>query len=75
VASAAEFRRLQDRAADVGKRMPNDKSLAQTQELLAAVSRSCLTPRDNVNLPDQRVAQQRVVQDVEAAERRSERHH
>jgi predicted Zn-dependent protease len=72
VASVTEFRRLQDRAADVGRTMPNDTSLAQTQELLAAVSRSCLTPRDNTSLPDQRVAQQRVVTDLEAAERRND---
>ncbi len=44
VASATEFNRLQQRAKSLGKTMPNDKSLAQTQALLRALPRSCLTP-------------------------------
>src|SRR4051812_41268694 len=44
VANASRFRDLQDRAARLAKTLPNDKSLAQTQELLQALPRSCLTP-------------------------------
>lgn len=77
VADGREFRRLQDRAEEIGRTMPDDKSLAQTQELLAAMPRSCLTPRDNVALPDQRAAQERVVDDLrreqQAAKRPSRR--
>ncbi len=70
VADAREFRRLQDRAAEVGRTMPDDKSLAQTQELLAAMPRSCLTPLDNTALPDQRAAQERVVADMTSEQQR-----
>jgi predicted Zn-dependent protease len=73
VATEAEFRRLQQRADAVAAKMPSDKSLAQTQELLAAVSRSCLTPRDNVNLPDQRAAQRELVSELEAGRAREQR--
>jgi hypothetical protein len=44
VASPSEFRRLQARAQELARSMPDDKSLAQTQELLQALPRSCLTP-------------------------------
>jgi predicted Zn-dependent protease len=67
VAGPAEFRQLQDRATQLGKTMPDDTSLKQTQALLAAMPRSCLTPRDNVNLPDQKAAQQQVVTDINSA--------
>jgi predicted Zn-dependent protease len=62
VASAAEFRQLQERAISVGKSMPTDQSLAQSKELLQALPRSCLTPRDQVALPDQRAAQMDLLQ-------------
>jgi predicted Zn-dependent protease len=44
VASPSEFRRIQQRAQQLARSMPDDKSLAQTQELLQALPRSCLTP-------------------------------
>jgi predicted Zn-dependent protease len=44
VADAARFSQLQARAKALAKTMPDDKSLEQTQELLAAMPRSCLTP-------------------------------
>lgn len=44
VANAAEFKSLQQRAARLGRNMPNDSQLQRTQLLLAAMNRSCLTP-------------------------------
>lgn len=44
VASPAEFRRLQERAKQVGATMPDDTSLENAQELLQAIPRSCLNP-------------------------------
>ena len=59
VASAAEFRRLQDRSAAVGERMPNDQTLASSQLLLQAMPRSCFTPLDD-HLSDQKQARNRL---------------
>jgi len=44
VASASQFRDLQDRAARLSKSLPDDKSLAKTQNCWAALRESCLTP-------------------------------
>ena len=70
VASPAEFRRLQDRAAELAARMPNDQSLETSQELLSALPRSCLTPLDTVpgGLPDQENAQRSLVERIRAAQ-------
>ena len=62
VAAEGEFRRLQDRAEQVGRNMPTDQTLAGSQELLQALPRSCLTPRDQEALPDQREAQMNVIE-------------
>jgi predicted Zn-dependent protease len=62
VASASQFRDLQDRAARLSKTLPDDKSLAKTQELLAALPRSCLTPAIQA---DQLDAQKRLLRDME----------
>jgi len=62
IADASEFRRIQQRATEVGKNMPTDQTLAGAQELLRALPRSCLTPRDNKALPDQRKAQIEIVE-------------
>ena len=67
VASGSEFERLQRRAEEVGRNMPDDKSLEQTQELLQALPRSCLTPAVR---PDQKEAQRNLQRDLEDAERR-----
>jgi predicted Zn-dependent protease len=58
IANDSEFKQLQQRAVAVGKNMPTDQSLAQAQELLAALPRSCLTPAIQ---PDQQRAEQRVM--------------
>ena len=63
VATAAEFRRHQADAVRVAKNTPDDKSLAKTQQLLAAIPRSCLTP---VDPPDQEQARQELLRDLKA---------
>ena len=67
VASASEFRRLQERAREVGRNMPDDQSLANAQQLLAAMPRSCLTP---VIHDDQKKAEVAVVKKYHRAEQR-----
>jgi predicted Zn-dependent protease len=69
VASAEEFRRLQARAREVGAKMPDDQSLANAQELLAAMPRSCLTPAIQ---EDQQRAEVAVVKKYHPAARRQE---
>ena len=66
VAGPSQLRQLQERAAEVGRRMPNDQSLAQSKELLQALPRSCLTPRDQVALPDQQAAQVDLIEKLKA---------
>jgi predicted Zn-dependent protease len=66
VADVQEFRRLQQRAQDVGKTMPTSESLANAQQLLQALPRSCLTPRDqDPSLRDQREAQINIIDYLE----------
>jgi predicted Zn-dependent protease len=67
VASASRFRELQARAAQLSKTLPDDASLAKTQQLLAAIPRSCLTPAIQA---DQLEAQKRLQRDMEEQERR-----
>ena len=65
IASATEFRQLQARAREIGKKMPDDQSLANAQQLLAAMPRSCLTP---VVHDDQQKAEVAVVKKYRRAE-------
>jgi beta-barrel assembly-enhancing protease len=67
VASGDEFRRMQQRARELGARLPDDKSLQQVQKLLAALPRSCLTPAIH---EDQKRAEQELLVDVERQKRR-----
>jgi predicted Zn-dependent protease len=67
VASADKFRQIQQRALALGAKMPDDKSLAQAQELLQALPRSCLTPAIQ---QDQIDARKRLQKDLEDQERR-----
>ena len=62
IAQGAQFRQLQQRAVAVGKSMPTSESLANAQQLLQAMPRSCLTPRDQEALPDQREAQLNIIE-------------
>jgi predicted Zn-dependent protease len=68
VASASKFHDLQAKAAQLSKTLPDDTSLNKTQELLAALPRSCLTPAIQ---PDQVKAQKQLQSDLEAQEQRS----
>ena len=62
LAQGGAFRQLQQRAVAVGKNMPTSESLANAQQLLRAMPRSCLTPRDQEALPDQREAQLNIIE-------------
>jgi predicted Zn-dependent protease len=44
IADAAKFKELQARAAQVAKTTPDDSSLQNSQQLLAALPRSCIIP-------------------------------
>ena len=46
IADAAKFKQLQDRARQLSKTMPNDQQLANSQQLLQALPRSCVAPVD-----------------------------
>ncbi|HEV8290882.1 MAG TPA: M48 family metalloprotease [Tepidisphaeraceae bacterium] len=62
VANASEFRQMQQRARELGARLPDDKSLQQTQKLLQALPRSCITPAIH---EDQKRAEQEVLSAAE----------
>ncbi len=56
IASPDRFRALKERAAEIARRTPDDKSLANTQQLLQALPRSCLTtepPSDQKQAQDE----------------------
>ena len=55
VASPEQFKQLQARAAELGKTLPSDKTLSGSQELLAALPRSCVSP---VVQPDEQKARE-----------------
>lgn len=65
VASAAKFKQLQAHAQQIAKTMPDDSSLEQSQQLLAAMPRSCLTPAIH---EDQKKAEQAILKKLEAAQ-------
>jgi hypothetical protein len=69
VANAAKFRQIQDRAARLASSLPSDKTLAQSQELLRALPRSCLTPAIQ---EDQIQAKKRLQRDLEDQDRQQE---
>jgi predicted Zn-dependent protease len=64
VASPRQFARFQDRARQLAKNTPRDKSLESAQLMLAAFP-SCVAPED---LPEQKRAQSTVVKKLQAAE-------
>jgi predicted Zn-dependent protease len=66
IASDTEFRRLQERAREIGTHTPTDESLKQVQKLLTAMPRSCLTPAIR---PDQKEAEEELLHDLEKAKK------
>jgi predicted Zn-dependent protease len=68
IADDARFRQLQQRAIDVGRRMPNDKSLQQAQLMLASFS-SCVSPDDQ---PDQKQAQAIIAQAMKEQKKKND---
>jgi predicted Zn-dependent protease len=74
VADVQQFRQYQQRAQQVGKNMPTSESLANAQQLLQAMPRSCLTPRDqDPSLRDQHEAQLNIVNYLERKQQQSGR--
>ena len=74
VASPSEFRALQARAAELGKTLPSDKSLENTQELLQALPRSCLfpyVPEDELKARENIVKRAETARQQDAPERTS----
>ena len=61
IASDAEFRQYQQQALRDAKNTPDDKSIAKTKLMLAAIPRSCLTP---ITQPDQEQARQQLLEDL-----------
>ena len=68
VADARKFRELQQRAASLGKKLPDDKTLAG-QELLQALPRSCVAP---VDPPDAVKARERIAHRAEAQQQQQQ---
>jgi len=66
IATESQFKALQQRSIALGAKMPDDKSLAQAQVLLAAMPRSCLTPAIHED-------QKKAAQQVAAAARQGQR--
>jgi predicted Zn-dependent protease len=69
VASPEQFRALQARATELGKTLPSDTSLEGTQELLAALPRSCVSP---VVQPDEQKAREDLARKAQEAQQRQE---
>src|SRR5688500_4835184 len=69
VASGQRFRDLQARSARLGKTRPSDTTLANSQELLQALPRSCIAP---VEPQDAVQARERIARRAEAAEQRQQ---
>ena len=61
IADASRFAALKQRAAQVAKSMPSDKSLEVAKTLLSAVS-SCVAPTDS---PEQKAARAKIAQAIE----------
>jgi predicted Zn-dependent protease len=65
VATGQRFKDLQARAARLGKTLPSDQTLANSQELLQALPRSCVAP---VEPEDALQARERIATRAEAAQ-------
>jgi predicted Zn-dependent protease len=64
----AQFQQLRARAIEVGKSMPNDKTLQQAQQLLAGFA-SCVAPIDQ---PSQRAAKEQAIKAAQAEQEQQE---
>lgn len=64
IADPREFAEIKRRAAELGKKLPDDKSLAGSQKLLQALPRSCVAP---VDPPDAIEAREELAQKAAAA--------
>ena len=66
VVTPERFKQLQARAAELGKTLPSDTSLEGSQQLLAALPRSCVSP---VVQPDEKKAREDLAAKAEAAQK------
>jgi predicted Zn-dependent protease len=69
VTSPERFRQLQARAAELGKSLPSDQTLSGSQELLAALPRSCVSP---VVQPDEQKARESLAAKAQAAQEKQQ---
>jgi predicted Zn-dependent protease len=70
IASPEQFKALQARAAELGKSLPSDATLSPgSQQLLAALPRSCLTP---VVQPDEIKARENLAKQAEEAQKKQQ---
>jgi len=69
IASPAEYRQIQARANQLAKTLPDDKSLANSQQLLQALPRSCVAPEDPA---DAIHARQEIARKAEEAQKKQQ---
>jgi predicted Zn-dependent protease len=70
IASPEQFKALQARAAELGKTLPSDATLSPgSQQLLAALPRSCLTP---IVQPDEIKARENLAKQAEEAQKKQQ---
>jgi len=67
VASPKRFRELQERAARLGKDAPSDRSLENSQKLLQALPRSCVSPIEQFE--DQKQAQEDLAKSAQSKQK------
>jgi hypothetical protein len=69
IADESEFKRLQARANQVAKTTPDDTTLANSQQLLQALPRSCIIP---YTTQDEIQAREAIVKKAEAAQQQGQ---
>ena len=80
IADAAKFKELQQKAAALAKTQPDDSKLANSQQLLAALPRSCIIPyttQDEVQARQaiQQKAEQQQQQPAGSSSSKKKKHH
>jgi predicted Zn-dependent protease len=70
VASQKRFEEIKARAAKLGKTLPDDRTIAASQELLQALPRSCIAPE--ADPPDAVEARERIVERADQAQQQQQ---
>ena len=68
IADVRQFAQLRARAAQLGKTMPDDSKLQNSQQLLAALPRSCVAPEDPADAVEARKAISTKAENASASE-------